>query len=70
MRLLLDRPVEVCGGDQLAEVGIALVVLGQQNEPVDPRLTPISGGRAMPSIAPITGWTPLPMQASLSGIAP
>ena len=36
--LLLHRTVEMGGGDELAEVGIALLVLGKQRQPVDCRL--------------------------------
>jgi hypothetical protein len=35
VRIQLDGPVEVRGGHQLAEVGIALIILGKQREPVD-----------------------------------
>ena len=35
MRILLDRPVEMRSRNQMAEVGIALLVLGQQHQPVD-----------------------------------
>ena len=38
MRLLLERPVEVGGRHQLAEIGIALLVLRQKRQPVDRRL--------------------------------
>ncbi len=71
MRLLLERAVEMRRRNQLAEIGIALLVLGQQDQPVDrlPRRR-CSAGRATASIAPMIGWTPLPMQASLNGMTP
>src|SRR3954451_7266263 len=37
MRLVLDRAVEVRCRHELAQIGIALVILGQQSEPVDDR---------------------------------
>src|SRR5690242_17132275 len=39
VRLLLDRAMEVRGGDQLREIVVACVILGQQNEPIDRRFT-------------------------------
>ena len=38
MGLLLNRSIEVGGGNKLAKIGIALVVLGQQREPIDTAL--------------------------------
>ncbi len=40
VRRLLDRSVQVCQGNKLAQIGIALLVLGEQHEPVDRRLAP------------------------------
>src|SRR5205085_10342050 len=39
VRFLLERAVEVRGGDEFAEVRITLLVLRQQREPVDRGLT-------------------------------
>src|SRR4051794_4411876 len=37
MRLLLKRSTEVRRGDELAKIGITLLVLGEEREPVDAR---------------------------------
>ena len=71
MRLLLDRAIEVRRRNQLAEVGVTLIVLRQQRQPVDGLFAAQSQGAAqLPSIAPMIGCTPLPKQASLNGMAP
>ena len=70
MGLLLNRSIQVGGGNKLAKIGIALVVLGQQREPIDTALPANLAGRATASSVPMIGCTPLAKQASLNGMTP
>ena len=36
MRILAERAIQMCTRNELAEVGIAKLVFGQQHQPVDP----------------------------------
>jgi len=55
VRFLLDRAIEMCRRDQLAEIRIALLILREQDKPIMAACPPSAGGRATASIAPTIG---------------
>jgi len=55
MRLLLQRAVEMRRRDQLAQVRIAKLILGEQDQPVDPGLAADFGRARQPEVSAMAG---------------